>query len=385
MCGIASLLSWNRPHDPKLVEQALDQLRHRGPDGKQTWSSNDLKLTLGHARLSFVDIVGGQQPLTNEDETIWAVVNGEFYDHKYWTQKLREKGHQFRTLSDSEILIHLYEEYGLDCVERLNGEFTFIIWDSTKQKLIAGRDRFGIKPLVWSEYRDQLFIASEAKALFAMNVPRLWDSSAFFQTASLQYLPAHSSLFSGINQLPPGHLLIAQQGKVDIQRYWDLNLPRAEEQNFRGSRKEGSHAVITQLRKSVKRRLRGDTAVAAQLSGGIDSALVAALATESQKLDCFTVSFEDAGPSHNELPLAESAAKYINANLHVVKASNQAMADSLATAVEISEGLAINAHLPAKWLLSRCVQSSGFRAVLTGEGSDETFFGYPHLLSLIHI
>jgi asparagine synthase (glutamine-hydrolysing) len=380
MCGIASVLSQREPIDAALLERAIDAMRHRGPDGRGVFVSDDGGVGLGHARLSLVDLEGGAQPIANEDETVWAVVNGEIYDDEAWRRELEARGHRFGTRSDSEILVHLYEERGPGCVEALRGELAFVLYDARDRLLLAGRDRFGIKPLVYAEHRGRLLIASEAKALFAMGAPRAWDEASFFEAASLQYVAPSRTLFSGIRQLPPGHVLIARDGAVTTRRYWDLDLPR--EGDARASGADAAREIRDLLEDAVRVRLRGDVPVVCQLSGGLDSSAVAGLAARHRPIECFTVAFEAAAPgetSYDERAIALETAQHLGVPLHVVEVPRRAMAEHLSEAVFFSEGLAINGHLPAKHLLARAIRDAGFKAVLTGEGSDEVFLGYPHL------
>ena len=375
MCGIASVLSHREPIDGALLERAIDAMAHRGPDGRGVFVSEDGRVGLGHARLSLVDVDGGAQPIANEDESVWAIVNGEIYDDEAWRAELEARGHRFRTRSDSEILVHLYEERGPACVEALRGELAFVLYDAKDRLLLAGRDRFGIKPLVYTEHRGRLMIASEAKALFAMGAPRAWDEASFLEAASLQYVAPSRTLFSGVRQLPPGHLLIARDGTVSTRRYWDLDLPRADEVRSNGA--DAALETRALLDDAVRVRLRGDVPVVCQLSGGLDSSAVAGIAARHRAIECFTVSFEEG--SYDELAIAEETARHLGVPLHVVQVPRRAMAEHLSDAVFFSEGLAINGHLPAKHLLARAIRDGGFKAVLTGEGADEVFLGYPHL------
>lgn len=400
MCGIAALFrTGEQPVRSEMLERALAAMRHRGPDGTGTWISLDHTVGLAHARLSIIDPEGGAQPLASEDEQVRVVVNGEFYDFERIRQDLEARGHRFRTGSDSEILVHLYEEYGVHCVHHLRGEFALVLWDARNRLLFAARDRFGIKPLCYAEHRGALFLASEAKALFAAGFPAGWDEGAFFQAASLQYLPPDRTLFSDISQLPPGHALTAMDGRVRVYPYWDLDYPvegtsgRVEEwreggrDDFSSSSLPSLHPSIPEaveqfrarLEAAVRLRLRADVPVACHLSGGLDSSGVTALAARQlrNRLDCFTVSFEEA--PYDELRVAEETAQHAGANLHVVRVTQADLVEALPDAVTYSEGLAINGHLPAKFLLSRAMRGAGYRVVLTGEGSDEALAGYAHL------
>ena len=377
MCGIIGILSREAVREADLRD-GLKALHHRGPDGNGIWMSPDGKTGLGHARLSIIDLTTGQQPLVNERGTIRAVVNGEFYGYEVIRKNLEDKGHVFATGSDSEILIHLYEEYGQDCLEYLRGEFAFLLWDDEKQLLFAARDRFGIKPLCYAETPRGFFIASEAKALFAAGVPAAWDSYAFYHAASMQYAPQDRTLFENVHQLKPGHALVFKNGSQHIFKYWDLDyLPEAETE--KRSETDWINAVAEKFSEAVRLRLRADVPVCFHLSGGLDSSAVLGLAaSESTKpLDAFTVSFSHDG--YDELAIAQRTADHLGANLHVVNVSQDDLVRELPDAVYYGEGLAVNGHLAAKYILNRHIRASGFKVALTGEGADEVFAGYPHL------
>lgn len=377
MCGIIGILSREavRPTD---LRGGLKALHHRGPDGNGTWISQDGKTGLGHARLSIIDLATGKQPLVNESGSIRAVVNGEFYGYEDIRKNLAAKGHVFTTQSDSEILIHLYEEYGQGCLDHLRGEFAFLLWDDEKQLLFAARDRFGIKPLCYAETPRGFFIASEAKALFAAGVPAAWDCYAFYHAASMQYVPQDRTLFENVHQLKPGHALVFKNGSKHIFKYWDLDyLPESDTE----SRNEADwiDAVSEKFSEAVSLRLRADVPVCFHLSGGLDSSAVLGLAaSESTKpLDAFTVSFSHEG--YDEVSIAQRTADHLGANLHVVNVSQDDLVRELPDAVYYGEGLAVNGHLAAKYILNRHIRAQGFKVALTGEGADEVFAGYPHL------
>jgi asparagine synthase (glutamine-hydrolysing) len=376
MCGIVSYYNPSGVN-ASSVEASLLALSHRGPDGTGTWFSDDAAAALGHARLSIVDLDTGTQPLFNEDKSIVAVVNGELYDDARLRAELEGKGHRFMSQSDSEILIHLYEEYGTDCLKHLRGEFAFVLYDLKRETFFAGRDRFGIKPLHYHlGPGGSLSLASEAKALLAYGIEARWDQYAFLQAATMQYQPQGRTMFEGISQLKPGHYLVAKQGQVQIQRYWDIDFPlEGEEHN--------AEDLVEQCKEkfeyAVKLRMRSDVPICCHLSGGLDSSAVLGTVSKysDKPVDCFTVSFE--ADVYDELEIAKETAKFLGANLHVVPVSGDAIVDNMADAVYMSEGLAINGHLSAKYMLSKAIHTEGFKVVLGGEGADEALAGYSHL------
>src|SRR5262252_1494012 len=230
MCGIVAMFSPEEPVAAATLERALATLEHRGPDGRRHWIAPDGLVGLGHARLSIIDLEGGAQPLENEDGRIRVIVNGELYGFERIREDLEARGHRFRTGSDSEIVIHLYEEYGAQCVQHLRGEFAFVLWDDRNQRLLCARDRFGIKPLFYAVHRGALYLASEVKALLAAGVPARWDGEAFFQAVVMGGLEQDRTLFAGVRQVPPGHYLLASRARRQIVRYWDFDYPLASDE-----------------------------------------------------------------------------------------------------------------------------------------------------------
>lgn len=379
MCGIVAMLGPPRVDEGRLT-RSLDALDHRGPDGRGVWVSSDRSVALGHRRLAILDLEGGAQPLFNEDRSIVAVVNGELYGFEAQRRDLERRGHRFTTNTDSELIVHLYEEHGASLVDHVRGELAFVLWDSRARVLVAARDRFGIKPLVYARHEGALWVASEAKALFAAGLTPRWDLASIHQCASLQYPLPDRSLFEGVLQLPPGHLLRASEGSVEVSRYWDMDHPVVGDAPdlTEAQTHERVHALRDRLTDAVKVRLRADVPVAFQLSGGIDSSTVLSLASEHlDRPHAFTITFD--ADSHDELPIARETAEFCGAEIHEIDASTDRLIDVLDDAIAQGEGICINAHVAAKYLLSRAVREAGFRVVLTGEGADEVLAGYPHL------
>lgn len=375
MCGIIAALCPDRR--PFNLRPGLDAIVHRGPDDLRTRSSGCGHAHLGHVRLALVDPTDGQQPILNEDQQIFAVVNGEFYQDTQLREELLARNHRLQSRSDSEVLVHLYEEHGLDAIRFLRGEFAFILWDQRRQFLWAARDRFGIKPLVYTHHQGCLLLASEVKALLALGAPSAWNEEALFQAASLQYLLPGQTLFKGIHSLPSGCELQASQGEVTIHRYWDMDYPQLSMQSIMDN-VDLVHAFQQRLDEAVSLRLRGDCPVAFQLSGGIDSAAVLASAAQHRQgpLDAFTVAF---GGAYDEAEKASEIAQFVGAKLHIIEAPAASLATAFEAAVRAGEGLAINGHIAAKYLLLKAVHGAGYKAVLTGEGADEVLAGYAHL------
>lgn len=357
---------------------ALAALAHRGPDGEGVAQLAEGRVWLGHRRLALVDLAGGVQPIANEDESIWAVVNGEIYDDLELRRELEARGHRFRTKSDSELLVHLYEEHGDACIAQVRGELAFVLFDARESKILAGRDRFGIKPLVYATHHGRLCIASEAKALFSLGVTAEWDLTSVSHAVGHQYLPPGRTLFKGVKALPPGCTLHARlDGQVTIRRYYEL-VPSAETSQPSTSAEDARVQLRALLTNAVKLRLRGDVPVGAYLSGGLDSTVVLALAAAEQPgMRAFGVTFEHA--PYDEGALAARTAKALGVAFEPVLVRQRDLVDGLADAVRAAEGLAINGQLVAKYRLAASARAAGIRAVLTGEGADEAFLGYPHL------
>lgn len=377
MCGIVAMFSETGVVRPDLLERATRALDHRGPDGRGHWHDARRSVGLGHTRLGIIDLDGGQQPLTNEDETVHAVVNGELYDFERIREDLVARGHRFRTRSDSEILLHLYEEHGAAFVEHLRGEFAFVLYDAARDLLIAGRDRFGIKPLVYARYAGVLTFASEAKALFAAGVPAVWDLESFAQAALIGGPLEDRTFFAGVQQVPPGHLLIATRRSQRLVRYWDFDYPR-EGDLARTTEGEDREALAAALDEAVRLRLRADVPVACYLSGGIDSCAILGIASRhaASPLRAFTLSFDR--PEYDEHELARDMAAHAGASFTAVPVTQDGLARDLEDALYFAERPLTNANSVAKLQLSRAVRAAGIKVVLTGEGADEIFAGYPH-------
>ncbi len=384
MCGILAVFSPKHSSvDPIKLKHAADIMYHRGPDGRNIWHDAKRQIGLGHARLSIIDLHHGHQPLKNQDATCIAVVNGELYDYKRIRAELQADGAVFRTESDSEILLHLWEKYGAECVHHMRGEFSFVLWDARQEVLFIGRDRFGIKPLYFAHHQDTWYFASEVKALKSLGVPLCFESTATM-LAFTYGLCDSRTLFDGIEQLPPGHTLLLSKSHSSLKKYWDFNYPlRGETSKI--DFQDAVSTVRSHLLESVKLRLGADVPVSVYLSGGIDSSVLAGMAQQvsSYAPKCYTVSFQDA--NYDELAFARETAQQFHLPLQVVSVSDNDLAEHFSEAIYRSEGLIENPAPIAKFLLSREVHRNGDRVVLTGEGSDEIFGGYPHFRQDVYL
>lgn len=377
MCGIVAIFSRGEPVDPLALARATRALSHRGPDGQRHWISDDQRVGLGHARLSIIDLATGDQPIASEDGQMRIIVNGEFYGYEAIQRDLEDRGHRLRSRSDSEIALHLFEDYGVQALHHLRGEFAIVLWDARRRMIFAARDRFGIKPLFYAWHRDALHFASEAKALFAAGVPARWDEEAVYQSVAFG---AHQvrTLFDGVHQIPPGHYMIATDRHVQVAPYWDFNYPPKAQ--TRPSRTDADYAAEFRgaLDDAVRVRLRADVPVGVYLSGGLDSCAVLGLAARHhpEPIRAFTLTFDQA--AYDEGTIAEEMAGSAGAEYYPIPIKQRDLADNFSDAIAQCEALCVNAHGVAKFLLSRAVRDAGYKVVITGEGSDEVLGGYPH-------
>ncbi len=375
MCGIVGIFSGRDPISTSTLQAATQRLHHRGPDAQRHWIAANRRAALGHARLSIIDLSTGDQPIANEDESVRIVVNGEFYGYEAIQKELERRGHRLRTRSDSEIALHLYEELGAHCLQRLRGEYAFVLWDETNRTVFAARDRFGIKPLFYALHNEMLYFASEVKALFA--VPARWDAESVYNAVEFGGYQMRT-LYDGIFQIPPGHYLIATEKHLQLNQYWDFNYPKAADASPKRSDAEYAEEFREALEEAVRIRLRADVPVGCYLSGGLDSCAVIGLAAKHHPdpIRAFTLTFDHA--DYDESEVAREMAARVGAEFYPIAMRQDDLADHFADAIAQSETLCINAHGVAKYLLSRAVRQAGYKVVITGEGSDEILGGYAH-------
>jgi len=335
--------------------------------------SDDKRVSLGHTRLSIIDLSTGDQPISDRQGNTHLTANGEFYDYEKIREELIKLGHEFKTNSDSEIALHLYRQYGTSCLEHLRGEFAFCLWDANNQFLFVARDRVGIKPLYYSFHEGVLYVASEIKAILAAGVPAYWDEESYMSRA---YKYRDRTLFKNVYQVPPGHFLIATSGGYRIVKYWDFNYPEDGCEAYK-SEDEAAEDLKQVLLESTKMRLRADVPVSVYLSGGVDSCAVLGMAAEysDKKLDTFTLSFSDS--AYDESLAATEMAETVGANSKILSVKEDELADNFSDTLWYTENFCINSHNVAKYLLSKFVRKNGYKVVLTGEGSDEVQCGYP--------
>lgn len=363
------------------LKEMNEQLYHRGPDGYGYYFMKEKGIAMGHARLSIIDLETGAQPLFNHDKSVTLTVNGEFYDYKKIRTRLKLEGHEFHTKSDSEIALPLYQKHGLDFVQHLRGEFAFALFDENKQRMILGRDRFGIKPLFYHVGEDTLYYGSEIKALFANpRVPKEFSSQAVLHQLMHTMVPG-STPYKGIHALQPGHLLIIdlKDGNFDIKekKYWDMDFPHEEDRKDRGA-EYYIDQVKEKLMEAVALRLEADVPVGCYLSGGIDSCSMLGLASSMQQspVKAFTISFDN--KDYDESVIAREMADKVGADQEQIKLSaSDLYGDNYVKTLWHAERTFYNTLGVAKYCMSKRVNECGYRVVVTGEGSDELFGGYP--------
>lgn len=373
MCGICGIFNFGTqaPANRALLERATDAMAHRGPDDEGLYI--DRELGLGNRRLSIIDLSGGHQPLSNEDQTIWITFNGEIYNYRELHPELLAHGHQFRTSSDTEAIVHLYEEHGLACLDHLRGMFAFALWDSRQRRLLIARDRLGVKPLYYRQERGRLVFASELRALRELcEQPIEVDPQSVYDFFGFRYIPAPHTFYRGVEKLLPGHFLVADSKGIHTKAYWDISAEEEEPASVDALAQE----VLEHLRESVRLRLISDVPLGAFLSGGTDSSAVVALMAElgARPLKTFSVGFDE--PGYSELAFARRVAERYKTEHHELVVTAQDMADELPRLVAFRDEPVAEPTDVALYKISK-LASRSVKVVLAGEGGDELFAGYP--------
>jgi asparagine synthase (glutamine-hydrolysing) len=372
MCGITGIYHYRseRAVDPAVLAAMTDIMTHRGPDDSGLYVSGPLGLA--QRRLSIVDLSpAGRNPMPNEDESLWITFNGEVYNVRERRAEFEAKGHHFRSHTDTEMLLHMYEETGLDFVHELRGMFAFALWDAPRQTLIVVRDRLGIKPLYWRDDRGSFAFASEMKALLTdPECSRQVDPIALQDFLALQYVPSPSSMIAGIHKLPPGHMLIVTPKGVEVRRWWSPPVGATSELLFEDAAVE----LRRLLEESVRLRFMSDVPFGAFLSGGIDSSIVCALMAKlrDEPVRTFTIGFQ--GAPEDETGFARQVARHIGAEHHEFVVEPDALAILPSLVWHLDEPLADTSVLPT-WAVSEMARQH-VKVTLSGDGGDETFAGY---------
>ena len=376
MCGITGWGNLNASTPPPegardLLHSMCERMVHRGPDSEGLFVSTGV--ALGMRRLAIIDLVTGEQPVFNENQTIAVILNGEIYNYRELRADLEKRGHSFRSASDTEVLPHLYEEHGDAMVEHLNGMFAFALWDQNRRRLVIARDRFGEKPLYWGVFDNTLLFASEPKVLLAHpSVTPTLNLQALRQYLSFDYIPAPLSIYEGINKLPAAHTLVLQDGRVSVEPYWRLSY---KQQQPVPSEREAAETLRDLLADAVRMRLVSDVPLGVLLSGGVDSSAVAALAVRasSEAVKTFSISFAEA--SFDESAYARGVAKFLGTDHHEERLSANLAANLVSEIGSWMDEPFSDPSLVPTYLLSRFTRKH-VTVALGGDGGDELFAGY---------
>lgn len=373
MCGICGIYSSRtdlRGAGARLKSMS-DAIVHRGPDGEGHFLEQ--KIALGHRRLSIIDLEGGDQPIYNEDHSICVVFNGEIYNFTELREELIGKGHEFRTHSDTEVIVHAYEQYGTDCVKHFNGMFCFALWDKNTERLFIARDRMGEKPLYYRERNGEISFASELKSLLVDEPDIELDTDALEQYLTYGYVPKPFCIVKGIKKLPEAHTLTVEKGQLTVKPYWEIPFPASSDNHYKDE-----HAVTeafeSLLSNAIDIRLRSDVPVGAFLSGGTDSNLIVAMASElsSETLSTYTVGFSEA--SHDEMAYARMTAERYGTNHHEI-VIDELDADLFPKIVkQFDEPFADSSAIPTYYVNREAARD--LKVCLSGDAGDELFCGY---------
>lgn len=380
MCGVAGIVNLRRDDDApsrsSLIRMAA-ALRHRGPDEFGLYRGT--QAGLAHARLAIIDPGSGQQPLANEDGSLWISFNGEIFNYVELRDQLVSLGHRFRTRSDTEVIVHAWEAWGEAAFARMNGQWALALWDERHRRLVLSRDRLGVRPLYLCRHAHRLYFASEVKALFAADagMPRALDALGLEQTFTFWSVVPPQSVFAGIEELRPGHVRVYENGRMREQAYWQASYPQGGKDAFRGTLEDAAGAVRSALDEATSlRMLRADVPVGSYLSGGLDSSLVAALGRRHARdqFQTFSLRFEDA--EYDEAAWQQLMVQQLGSRHHDLLVRRADIAHAFAEVVMHAERPLLRTAAAPLYLLSRQVRAAGIKVVLTGEGADEMFGGY---------
>ena len=380
MCGIAGVVSLKDGLEPPGIAQLsrmAGALRHRGPDEFGVY--RDGYAGLSHARLSIIDLATGQQPLANEDGTLWVVFNGEIFNYVELREELEGLGHRFRTRSDTEVIVHAWEQWGTRAFDRFNGQWALALWDSRNHSLVLCRDRVGVRPLYTCEHGGRLYFASEVKAIFASepSISRELDPQGLAEVFTFWSSIPPRTVFSRVCELEPGHLQVYAGGQITDRPYWSPRYPEGDKGRFPGSMREAVEATRAALEEATRlRMLRSDVPVGSYLSGGLDSSLVAALGlrAKGERFYTFSLRFEDA--EYDETPYQRLMVEHLGSEHREVIVSRSDIARVFPDVIAHTERPLLRTAPAPMFLLSELVRDAGIKVVLTGEGADEMFAGY---------
>ncbi len=373
MCGIVGVFHRDHtPVDPQTVRRMLRPIRHRGPDASGVYV--DGPLGLGHVRLSIIDLLGGRQPMTNEDGSVWVTFNGEIFNYVELRDTLRRHGHRFATESDTEVILHGYEQFGDDCVRHFNGQWALAVWDRRRRQLLLSRDRLGIRPLFYTSTQGRFLFASEIKALLVHpDVRAEIDPRGLDQVFTYWSTLPPRTVFKRIEELPPGHNLVADAGGTRLQRYWqlDYDCPNGEV-----DADDCAEELLGLLTDAARLRLRSDVPVGAYLSGGLDSSVTTALVKQCSSADLrtFSVTFDDA--EFDESGYQTQVIEALQTDHQQIRCTPQEIGRVFPEVIWHAERPVLRTAPAPLYLLSKLVHDEGYKVVLTGEGADEMLGGY---------
>jgi asparagine synthase (glutamine-hydrolysing) len=376
MCGISGLFNFNKnqPADRKIMQAMLARIQHRGPDESGVYLGQNVGL--GNVRLSIIDLKTGQQPMPNEDGSLWIVINGEIFNYIELREELQKKGHVFKTTSDTEVVVHCYEEYGTACLNKFNGQFAIAIWDTKKRELFLARDRVGIRPLFYTKTQYSFVFASEIKSFLEHpEVNFRFSPESLSQIFTFWSTTAPNTAFQDIYELPAGHFMKVSFEGVEIRPYWNLTFPEEGNENNL-SFPDAMEELHSLFEDSVKIRLRADVPVGAYLSGGIDSSITTAFIKNifPEVLRTFSIGFDE--KEYDESSYQQLAIHYLNTNHSGVSCSAEDIAANFEKVVYHTEIPILRTSPVPMYLLSKSVRNNNYKVVITGEGADEMFAGY---------
>lgn len=376
MCGITGILNLNsdEPIEETTLRRMLASLRHRGPDQFGIYLNR--QVGLGNARLSIIDLSSGQQPISNEDDTLWIVFNGEIFNYVELRPVLESRGHTFKTNTDTEVILHLYEDHGPDCLRHLNGQFAIAIWDARDQSLFLARDRVGIRPIFYALRHGRLVFGSEIKSLLASQLVQAEiDPQSLDQIFTFWSTVSPKTTFKDIYEVPAGHYLLAKENNFRLEQYWQLDFPAFNHQpvpKFAEVVEEFGELLID----ATQIRLRADVPVGAYLSGGLDSSTTSAIIRNytNNRLDTFSIAFSD--PDFDESSYQKEMAAFLGTEHQVIYADYHDIGQAFFDSIWHTETPILRTSPAPLYLLSRLVRQNNYKVVLTGEGADEFLAGY---------
>lgn len=377
MCGICGIINTNGGPSPELetLTRMMGRLHHRGPDSSGYY--RDRRVALGHTRLAIIDLNTGEQPLSNEDHAVWISFNGEIFNYRELASTLSERGHIFRTKSDTEVIVHAYEEWGTSCFEHFNGQWALALWDKKKGKVIFSRDRLGIRPLYYAVTPGRILFASEIKALFAdRGITREFDPKGLAEIFTFWCPVPPRTPFRGVKELEPGHYAVIENGRFESRPYWSISFPNQHKESPLSERENADRLRSHLIKAAQLRFTESDVPVGAYLSGGIDSSITSSIVANytDAPLRTFSIRFSDA--EFDEGIFQKEMAERLGSDHKDTRVTNQAIGEVFPAVVWHAERPLLRAAPAPLYLLSKLVRDSGFKVVVTGEGADEVLAGY---------